>query len=373
VLDVQQRLRERLERQPVRFLARELEGLLDETRAELAAFLDVDAAELVFVANATTGVNTVLRSLDLAPGDELVVTDHAYLACRNALDFVASAAGARVVVARIPFPIAAAAQATEAVARAVTDRTRLALIDHVTSPTGLVLPLDEIVRVLTGRGVEVLVDGAHAPGMVDLDVDALGADYYTGNCHKWLCAPKGAAFLWVRREHHERVRPLVISHGASFRRPGRSRLHQEFDWTGTDDPTAVLSVPAALRFMGELWPGGWSELRARNRELALLARRLLCDALGIPAPSPDAMIGSLAAVPLPPGSDEPPRSPLYTDPLQDTLMERWRIEVPIIPWPAPPQRLLRVAAQAYNGLDQYRTLARALAELLGAPSGPSRP
>src|SRR5213596_298963 len=341
VLEAQQRLRERLERQPVQFLVRDLEVLLDDARSALAAFLGADPEGLVFVTNATTGVNAVLRSLALAPGDQVLVTDHAYNACRNALDFAAAAARAEVVVVPVPFPLASADAAVEAVLARATPRTRLALLDHVTSPTGLVLPIERLA----------------------LDLGALGAAYYAGNCHKWLCAPKGAGFLHVRRDRQGGVRPVVISHGANSPRTDRSRLLLEFDWTGSHDPTAYLCVPEAIRFLGGLLPGGWPELIARNRQLALEARRILCDALDAMPPAPEEMVGALAAVPLPDGADAPLRSPLYVDPLQDVLLERYRIEVPIVPWPAPPKRLVRVSCQAYNARDDYERLATALREL----------
>jgi len=363
VLEAQQRLRERLERQPVQFLVRDLEGLLDDARRALAAFLGADPAGLVFVPNATTGVNAVLRSLALAPGDQVLVTDHAYNACRNALDFAAAAARAEVVVVPVPFPLASADAVVEAVLARATPRTRLALLDHVTSPTGLVLPIERLVRELAARGVDTLVDGAHAPGMLPLDLGALGAAYYAGNCHKWLCAPKGAGFLHVQRDRRDGVRPVVISHGANSPRTDRSRLLLEFDWTGSHDPTAYLCVPEALRFLGGLLPGGWPALMARNRALALEARHILCSALGAEAPAPEDMVGALAAVPLPDGSAAPGRSPLYVDPLQDVLLERYGIEVPIVPWPAPPKRLVRVSCQAYNAREDYERLAAALGEL----------
>jgi isopenicillin-N epimerase len=371
VLEHQRRLRERMEAQPVQFLARDLEPLLDAARAALAAFVGADPADLAWVANATTGVNSVLRSLALSRGDELLTTDHEYNACRNALDVVAERAGAVVVVAEVPFPLSSADQVVEAVLAGVTARTRIALLDHVTSQTGLVLPMAQLVRELDRRGVDTLVDGAHAPGMLDLDLDGLGAAYFTGNCHKWLCAPKGAAFLHVRRDRRERVRPLVVSHGANSPRRDRSRFHLEFDWVGTADPTAVLCVPEAIRFMGSLLPGGWTELRRRNRGLALGARDELCRALGAAPPCPDEMIGSMAALPLPPGPDEAPDSALYTDPLQAELLERWGIEAPVIPWPAPPARLIRISAQVYNRFEQYQLLAGALKALLAeAPVKP---
>ena len=362
VLDVQARLREQLEREPVRFLGRELEGLLDEARGALGAFVGAEPDDLAFVSNATTGVNTVLRWLELDPGDELLATDHAYNACRNAVDAVAARAGARVVVAPVPFPLEAPDEVLEAVLGRVGPRTRLALVDHVTSPTGLVLPIDRLVRELAARGVDALVDGAHAPGMVPVDLRALGAAYYTGNCHKWICAPKGAGFLHVRRDRQAGVRPLVISHGANSRRTDRSRFRLEFDWMGTVDPTAYLAVPEAVRYMGSLLPGGWPALMVHNRATALAARDRLCAALGVPPPAPDAMIGSLAAVPLPPGfppaSDGNERDSLHT-----VLFERFGIEVLVFTWPALAARILRVSAQLYNTPADYERLAEALGTL----------
>jgi isopenicillin-N epimerase len=365
VLEDQAALRARMEAEPVRFFVRELEGLMEEARRALADFVGADPSDLAFVNNATTGVNTVLASFPLQAGDELLTTDHEYNACRNALEAAAARAGASVVVASIPLPVASAEQAMEAILARVSSRTRLVLIDHITSQTGLVLPIERITAELEGRGVRVLVDGAHAPGMVELDVARVGASFYTGNCHKWLCAPKGAGFLWVREDWRERVRPLVISHGATAPVRDKSRFHLEFDWVGTDDPTAVLAIPVALETMASLVDGGWPEIRSRNRSLVLEGRRLLCEALALDPPCPEEMIGSLATLPLPDGSPEPPRSPLYLDPLQDELLGKHGIEVPVIPWPAPPRRVLRISAQLYNTAEQYRYLARVLPGLLG--------
>lgn len=362
VLQAQNDLRRRMEEEPVRFFARELEGLTDEARRELGAFLGADPQDLVFVPNATTGVNAVLRSLSFKPGDELLTTDHAYNACANVLRFVAERDGAKVVVARIPFPIQSPGAVVDAVLESVTPRTRFALLDHITSPTGLIFPIDALVEELGRRGVDVMVDGAHAPGMLDLRVSEVGAPFYSGNCHKWVCAPKGAGFLYVRRDRQHEIRPVTISHGANSPREDRSRYHLEFDWTGTDDPSAYLCIPEAVRFMGSLYPGGWSELMERNRALARSSRKSLCDALGIPEPAPDEMIGTLASMPLPDGSTELPKSPLYTDPLQDDLWDRWRIEIPVIPWPLPPKRLIRISAQVYNDPKDYEKLATALRE-----------
>lgn len=364
VLEFQREMRDRLEHQPVRFFVRELEGLWDEARGALAHFLGTGTDELVFVPNATSGVNAVLRSMRFRPGDEVLVTNHEYNACRNALDFAAGRADARVVVAEMPFPLRDEEEIVQRVLDRVTPRTRLALFDHVTSQTGLILPARRLVRELAAHGVDCLIDGAHAPGMLPLNLREIGAACYTGNCHKWLCAPKGAAFLCVRRDWQERIRPLVISHGANSPRADRSRFLIEFGWMGTGDPTAWLSVPEALRFMGSLLPGGWPAVMHRNRELALAARNTLCEALSVEPPCPDKFVGSLVSLPLADAADATPsQSPLYLDPLQDRLLDQHGIEVPIIPWPAPPKRLLRISAQLYNSLPQYERLAEALRTL----------
>jgi isopenicillin-N epimerase len=267
-----------------------------------------------------------------------------------------------VVVARVPFPLDDEQQIFDAVMGAVTPRTRLAMLDHITSPTGLVLPIGRLVPELRNRGVSTLIDGAHGPGMVPVDLTALGADYYTANCHKWLCAPKGAAFLHVRHELQPNIRPLTISHGANSPRTDRSHFLLEFDWTGTGDPTGVLSIPAAIGFLEGLLPGGLSALQARNHELALAGRRTLCTALKVPVPIPDEMIGTLASVPLP---DSVPRpASQWRDPLGEALYDRFRIEVPVVPWPAQPKRLIRIAAQAYNRPEQVDVLVAALKKLL---------
>ncbi len=366
VIAHQRALQDELEREPVLFLARKLEARIDAARERTARLVGAKPEDLVFVRNATEGVNAVLRSLDLSSGDELLTTDHAYNACKNALHYVADRVGAKVVVASVPFPIDDAATVVERVLAAVTDRTKLALIDHVTSPTGIVLPVPELVAALRARGVETLVDGAHAPGMLELDLDALGAAWYTGNAHKWLCAPKGAAILHCRRDKQASLRPTVISHGANDPRAHRSRFWLEFDWGGTFDPTAVLTVPFAIDWMESLAPGGLREVRTHNHLLALEARQILCDRLGVTAPAPASMLGSLATVCLPParGESAEKAGALPFDPLQEALFERFSIEVPVFVFGAEKLRCVRVAAQWYNHRAQYERLADALESLL---------
>ncbi len=354
VQQAQARLRDELESGPVHFMGKRLEPLLDAARARLAGLLGARNDDLVFVPNATHGVNAVLRSLPFGAGDELLTTDHAYNACRNALDEVAARTGARVTVATLPWPLTSHEGALEAVVNAFTQRTRLLLLDHVTSPTAAVLPVEQLVREARARGIFTLVDGAHAPGMVPLALTALDADAYTGNCHKWLCAPKGAAFLWVAPRHQASLRPLATSHGRNSPRTDRSRFQLEFDWTGTADPTPALCVPAALDFLEGLLPGGLPALMAHNSALARTGRDILARALGVGPLVPGGMLGSMAALPLPPGD-----APALHDALYDA-----GFEVPVIPFPAAPARLVRISAQAYNHVSEYEALAAALLKLL---------
>jgi isopenicillin-N epimerase len=375
VLEAQQALREQLEREPARFFNREAPVLLAAALKELAGFLNAPAAGLGFVRNVTTAINSVLRSVPLAAGSELLVTDHEYNATRNVLEYVAAERGCRVVVATVPFPTPGPEAVIEAVLSRVTAHTRLAVIDHVTSPTALVLPIAELVRELETRGVDVLVDGAHAPGMVDVDIGALAPAYYAANCHKWLCAPKGVGFLWVREDRRRDVRPAVISHGANAPVPAAQRYATEFFWTGTDDPTPALALPAALRFLEALLPGGFAALRARNRALALAGRAVVADALGVPLPCPAAMIGAMASLPVPalPGLSAPEAaSAMALDALYDALFREHAIEVPVVTCPAHPGRLVRISAQAYNEIDDYERLAVALRALSRAADPPAK-
>jgi isopenicillin-N epimerase len=315
---------------------------------------------LVFVPNATAGVNTVLAALDLEPGAEIVINDHTYPACRNAVQYWAARRSHQVRVAKLPFPLASGEELSQAILGQVTERTRLVLLDHITSPSGLITPLESLVRTLHERGIDTLVDGAHGPGMLPLDLERLGAAYYTGNLHKWGCAPKGAAFLWVRRDRQAQIHPLVISHGWAAPRTDRPRFLLEFDWPGTLDASAILSIPAALSFLSGLFEGGFPALYAHNHALALTGRDTLCAALGTTPPCPDSLLGSLAVALFPEVTPKVP-SP---DALYNALVARG-IEVPIVPLPGYPSGFVRIAAQVYNSASEFIVLAEALREELG--------
>ncbi|MGH7972301.1 MAG: aminotransferase class V-fold PLP-dependent enzyme, partial [Limisphaerales bacterium] len=271
ILAEQSELRRQMEAEPVQFLWRRYEERLEPSRRAVADFIGAKARDVVFVTNATTGVNAVLRSLGLRPGDEILTTNRDYNACRNVLAETAGRARAKLVVASVPFPIGSPDEAVEAILRSVSRRTRLALIDHVTSSTAVIFPVARIIKELEMRGVDTLVDGAHAPGMVPLDLSRLNPAYYTANLHKWVCAPKGAAFLWAREDKQENLQPAVVSHGNNTPRPDYSAFQDRFDWAGTLDPTAWFCAGDALAWMGRLLPGGWREVRKRNHALVVRA------------------------------------------------------------------------------------------------------
>lgn len=363
MLEEQRRWRDQLEADPIQFLApeRDLEPKLDLVRLEIAKLVHADPQDIVFVRNATDGVNAVVRSLPLEKGDQIVVTDHGYNACTNAVRYVAENMGCEVRIARIPFPIQDCLQVVDAIAQTLTPATRLVLVDHVTSPTGLVFPVEQIVQMIRnyqGRHpVRIMIDGAHGPGMLPLNLQNIGADYYTANHHKWLCGPKVSGFLWVRRELQHEVRPTIISHAANRDRADRSRFIAEFDWTGTFDPTPLLALPKSLEFLGSLYSDGLAGLMAANREKTLISRRILTNTLGIEIPAPDSMIGSLATVPIPADSNVAPQ-------LQRLLRDRHHFELPVFASSTSNGCLIRISIQAYNSLSQVQRLADLLVQSL---------
>jgi isopenicillin-N epimerase len=362
ILRLQEKLRRQMEAEPVQFLWRTYDERLETSRVLVAQFVGARPRDLVFVTNATTGINAVLRSLSLRPGDELLTTNHDYNACHNALVDTVRRAKARLVTAQVPFPVRSADQVLQAVLASVTRRTRLALIDHVTSSTALVFPVTQIVRELERRGIDTLVDGAHAPGMVPLDLSKLAPAYYAANLHKWVCAPKGSAFLWVREDKQRELQPAVISHGNNTPRPGYSPFQDRFDWVGTFDPSAWLCAGEAIRWMERLLPGGWRSIRRANKELIVRARKLLCEKLGVEALCPDALLGSMVTLPLPARFQGRPRQGKI-DPEQSRLYDEFGIEVPFFRIGRPEKRYFRVSAQLYNSAADYENLANALSSL----------
>ena len=360
ILEKHQEYGQMLEKEPVRFMMKNLEVLMDNSRKKVASFIHANQEDIVFVQNATTGVNTVFRSLNFRQGDEILYTNHIYGACKQTLEFIARQTGAKLVEAAYPFPIKSSEQIVEAVMEKVTPRTRIALIDHISSATALIHPVEIIVKELNRRGIDTMIDGAHALGSIPLDLNETGAAYYTANCHKWLCSPKGAAILHVRKDRQKGIVPVVISHAGYDAEPFTER----FFWPGTWEPSAVLCIADSIDYMDSLLPGGWPSVMMRNHGLCLEARSLICGVLGIDPPCPDSMVASMASFPIPVSPEEIPYDYKGFDLLQDRLFEKYGIEIPVWNWSEPISRLTRISVQLYNCMEQYQYLGQALKNLI---------
>ncbi len=347
VLAAQEAWRRRIERNPPRFMARDYPAAIRDAAERLGAYLGAAGGDLVFVDNATSGANAVLRSLPFKPGDEILATTLGYRALANAARYVAARSGAALIEVPIDLPVRDGEAILAAVAARLSARTRLAIFDHVASHSAIVFPVERLVPFAQAAGAQVLIDGAHAPGMIPLDVPALGADYYIGNCHKWLMAPRGCGFLWAKRERQGSLHPLAISHGLD------KGFTAEFDWTGTRDPSAWLSAPGAIDFHQSL---GGERLKARNTALARAMGRMLAQAWGTELAAPEDMFAAMAAIRLP---DKGPITQEHAKEVQARLYDTHRIEAAIN---CEDGRLwLRIAAQAYNEPADYERLRRAIA------------
>jgi isopenicillin-N epimerase len=342
VLRAQDEWRRRMEAQPTRFMRSELPGAIRDAAGVLAGFLGARGEDVAFVDNASEACNAVLRSIVLREGDEVLVLGHVYGAVRNTVLHVTGRAGARMVTAPLPFPRPADEDILASIAACLTERTRIAVIDHITSSSALVLPLKQIVALCHAHGVKVLVDGAHAPGHVELDLTALDADWYAGNCHKWLCSPKGAGFLWARADRQDDLHPVVISHGYG------QGFVAEFDWTGTRDPSARLAVPAALEFHRRL---GGAALRQRNIALASEAAAMLAGVLGTEIGHGNRPAGAMAMIRLGLSGEVSDARALAIR----TAFEAEGCDVPVMAHHG--SAWLRVSAQAYNDMADYTRLA----------------
>ena len=352
VFDAYQEWQRELEGQPVEFLGRRLRGLLEASRAALGAYVGADGDDLVYVPNSTFALNVVARALPLSPGDEVLGTDHEYGAIERTWRFVCGRRGARYVRQAVPLRPSSPGEVVEAIWAGVTPRTRVLFLSHITSPTATVFPIEPLLRRARAAGILSVVDGAHAPGQLPLDLEALGADFYAGNCHKWLCAPKGSAFLHARREVQELLSPLVVSWGWQSDRPGPSRFVDEQQLQGTRDPAAFLAVPAAIRFLEQ---HDWPAVRRRCHDLLAGARRAIGALTGLPPLTPDTpdWYAQMAAFPLPP-CDGPA--------LKERLYQSYQIEVPVTSWQG--LAFVRVSVQGYTSAADVATLVGALADLL---------
>jgi isopenicillin-N epimerase len=354
VFETYQRWQRTLEEQPVEFLGRRLDGLLAEARAPLGAFLGVSPDNLVFVPNTTYGVNVIAHSFPLEPGDEVLGTDHEYGAVERTWTFVCEAKGAQYRSQPIALPVTSAENVIEQLWQGVTPRTRALVISHITSPTALIFPVAEICRRAAAQGIATIIDGAHAPGQIPLNLDELGADFYIGNLHKWVCSPKGSAFLYARSDRQPMLQPLVVSWGWRAAMPGPSPFQDYFGWTGTSDPAAYLSVPAALTFQQQ---HDWPAVRAACHELAASASQRIGALTGLPPISPETLewYSQMRAIPI-------PRAEISREELQRRLWDDYQIEIPVVDWQD--QRFVRISIQAYNTPADVDRLVAALTTLL---------
>ncbi len=356
VFETYQNWQRRLERQPVLFLGREYSALEREAAAALAAFLHTQPGNLVFIPNATFGVNAVARSLNLQPGDEILTSDHEYGACDNAWNFLCLKTGAKVVRMHIPMPEDGDEDGmVEQLWKGVSGRTRVVYLSHITSPTALTFPVEKICRKAREAGILSAIDGAHAPGQIPLDLEAVGADFYFGNLHKWLMSPKGAAFLYVRSELRDQVEPFVVSWGYSATPETSlgSKLLDGYQWTGTMDPSAYLTVPSAIWFQRE---NHWDQVQQSCHELLRPAIARICEMVGMAPPYPldSAFYHQMAVAPLPAGTD------LIS--LKARLYDEFRVEVPLTEWSG--RKFVRVSVQGYNTPEDLERLFEGLQALL---------
>ncbi len=355
VFEVYQQWQRRLERQPVLFLGREIGDHLAQARGVLAKTLGAGADDVVFVPNATFGVNVIARSLELGPGDEVLTSDHEYGACSKTWTFVCRKREIDYRFQPIPLPTVSADEIIEQFWRGVTARTRVIFLSHITSPTALRFPVEEICKKARQAGILTVIDGAHAPGQLSLDMEAIGADFYVGNLHKWALSPKGAAFLYARPDVQHLVEPLVVSWGWAEDWPSsrEASFVSILEWRGTADPSAALSVPAAIDFRER---HDWPAVTERCHQMARETMLQICDLTGIsPLYPPDAdFYQQLVAAPL----------PLSVDPtiLKSRLYDEYRIEIPCIDWNGRP--LIRLSVQGYNTSSDIDQLLAALKALL---------
>jgi isopenicillin-N epimerase len=353
-----------LEQQPVRFLGREYLDHDLRARQALAEYLHVETSNLVFVTNATQGVNIIARSLDLKPGDEILTSDHEYGACDRAWNFICDKRGARYIHRSISLPISAPLEAVDQFLQGVTPNTKLIFLSHVTSPTAQRLPIEAICSQARQAGILTLIDGAHAPGQIPLNLPEIGADFYTGNCHKWMLSPKGAAFLYARPETQDLVEPLVVSWGWGENPTitTGSRFVDYQVWSGTHDPSAALAVPDAIDFMQKY---NWDIVRQECHDLLLTALARVSALSGLPSPysdDPD-FRNPVGPHPLPPQMGIAPLPPISDlEGLKKRLYEQFRIEVPLIEWDG--AQYVRISIQAYNTLEDIDALVGGLATLL---------
>ncbi len=363
VLQKQQYYREEMERGAVDFFINKLPEIYQESKNSIANFVGTSAHNIVFVQNTTTGVNNVLANIKANENDDWLTLNIAYGACVQAFKHYAAKNKCNINVAIINYPICSKDDILKSIEQAITPKTTIALIDYITSSTGFIMPVEEIIELLHKKNITVIIDGAHAPGMIPLHIDTLKADYFVGNCHKWICSPKGSAIMYVAPHLQQNFYPLVISHYNDMNEGSTKHWSNQFFWDGTHDYSSYLCIKDAIETMPSIIEGTWTDIQKQNRELVLKAGKYIANKLQAEVPVPDTMVGSILNIPLPDGNI--PSTKFHTNTvLQNILFKKYNIEAPIFNFPAAPKQWLRISAQLYNSIEQYEYLCDCLLQEL---------
>lgn len=364
VREAQRELHRRIELDPVRFYKFDLERYSDDARQAIASMINCDAADLALVPNGTFAMSSIILNLNLQPGDEVVLTSHEYQATINELTRVCARAGARMVTAKVPFPRVTPDAVVESIESVLTDRTRLIICSHLSSATSLLMPVDRICELGRARGIDTLIDSAHGPGQVRIDLHRMKPTYFAASCHKWLGASKGTGFVYADPERQKAIKPAVLSCRTHMSRPERKAFLCDFDYVGTEDPTGNLVLPVAIAHLSAQHPGGMTGLQQRNHAIVREGAQLIADAIGIDQPVPAEMTGNMISLPLPVPAGGIPKGKMFDDALWDRLLLDHRIQVPVWTLPGVAPRVMRVACQWHNSIEDFRKLAAVLPGLL---------
>ncbi len=363
VLQAQQAIQAEMEAEAIDFFVDKLPTYIDESKTALAAFVGTSSNNIVFTPNTTTGVNTIFNSIACKPGDEWLVTNHTYGACVHAAKHYTHRNGATITTAQIPFPLQTDDEILDAIAAAITSKTTLALIDYITSATATIFPVKKIIELLHSKNIEVLIDAAHAPGMVDLNIDELKADYFVANCHKWICSPKGSAFIYVAPQYQSKIHPLIISHYNDTAEGTAAHWSNQFMFDGTHDYSAYITVKDAILEMQNIAKLDWAGIRNANHELVWTGANKIADAFDVKLPTPKHMVGTICNIPVLNGQLLQHKYMGKTE-LKQKLFDEFSIEVPLIIFPSAPTQWIRISAQLYNNMDQYDYLTDCLKKLM---------
>lgn len=363
ITDKQKEYIDMLEAEPVDFSVRKMYSYYQESKKSLSEFVGTNADNIYFVTNTTIGINHVLYNQDGQKG-EWLTTNHAYGACLHAFQKIASLKSAEVIKVNIPFPLQSENDILSAIESGITPKTKLAMIDYITSSSAIIFPIQKIIQFLRSKNIISIVDAAHAPGMVDLNIDELEPDFLVGNCHKWICSPKGSAFVYVHPKHQANYKPVYYSFYNDFDEEKNAHWSNQFIWEGTRDYSPYLCVKDAIAYLPTLVENGWQEIQSHNRDLAIQASKYIAEKLEVALPVPESMLGSIVNIPL--WDDIVPNTTFnYYTKVKLELYNNYRIEVPCVLFPKAPTQYIRISAQLYNTMEQYEYLADCLLKIRG--------